>query len=197
MLLVHGTSSKHLDSILKNGLVPRQEKESCWEECPSHPNRVYLSKAYAFYFAHNFLKGDEDALLIEVDVDRKNLFPDEDFLGQITDNETFGLAPQTTLIQRTLWLRDRLDLFERPKRLEYADMSLEKIGNASHDGPIPVSRIRRMALIPGKECIGIVFKEFDPTISVLNYAILGKQHSMFQESLFTRYPFNWKERIAA
>lgn len=193
MLLAHGTSSKNLDDILKNGLVPRGEKVSCWEECPSHPDRVYLSNAYAFYFAHNFIKDDEDALIVEVDVDQKNLYPDEDFLGQVTDNATFNLPSDATLIDRTMWIRDRLEDMPRAKRIYYADMSLENIGNASHEGPIPVSRIRRMARIPGKDCVRLVLMEFDPIIATINYRLLGENYRKFQESLFDRYPFNWKE----
>ena len=37
--LFHGTSKKHLDSILRRGLQPRGTNPSNWEDFPSAPDK--------------------------------------------------------------------------------------------------------------------------------------------------------------
>lgn len=139
MLLAHGTSAKNLPKILKEGILPRGQKESLWAACPSASSRVYLSNAYAFYFAHHCSKEDDDLLVLEVDVVRKNLFPDEDFLGFITDHPHNLAQNLPDLRERTMFLRDWIE--EQPKnlRLDLADKSLLWMGNVSHNGPIPTT----------------------------------------------------------
>ena len=39
--LYHGTTTKNLDDILTNGLKPRHDKESNWQEFPSRKDMIY------------------------------------------------------------------------------------------------------------------------------------------------------------
>ena len=65
--LFHGTSQKHLNSILKKGLMPRGKKPSNWEEYPSANDRVYLTRSYAIFFAiQSAHLTDTDPVIIEV-----------------------------------------------------------------------------------------------------------------------------------
>ena len=55
MLLYHGTSERVARNVLKHGLGPRDDTECAgnWEDHPSAGGMVYLTAAYAPYFAMN------------------------------------------------------------------------------------------------------------------------------------------------
>lgn len=192
MLLVHGTTARHLDGIKQRGLQPRRLKPSVWEPCPSLPDHVYLTNAYACYFAQNAALSEDgskfdDLLLVEAEVDRKNLWPDEDFLAQaVQDGHWVEAYPD--LRDRTIAMRDAMVHLPRPVRLRLADESLARLGTCSHRGPIPVARLRRFARIPAAEVPRLVLQEFDPTITLVNYRVMGQRYREFQASLFERFP---------
>ncbi len=48
MRICHGTSSVHLESILKDDLKPRGQKASNWKAA-RHSDLVYLSQEYALH----------------------------------------------------------------------------------------------------------------------------------------------------
>ncbi|MCK9433707.1 MAG: hypothetical protein M0R32_02535 [Candidatus Cloacimonetes bacterium] len=81
--LYHGTSARHLPSILKSGLQPRGfHKNSNWAgKIISKKDFVYLTDAYPVYFAWAAAKADEDLVIIRVEVDEKQLYPDEDYIA--------------------------------------------------------------------------------------------------------------------
>lgn len=186
VILAHGTSASRLPSILRDGIRPRGQTPSLWDACPSHPYRVYLSDAYAFYFAHHAVDdADENAVIIEVEVPWSSLWPDEDCLGQMTDG-TQGWAHD--LRERTLQLLAETETWGAEQREHYARLSLQHIGNVSHQGTIPPSSIRRIAEVPRADIPRLVLNEFDPIISTINYRYLGATHRDFQSSLFERYP---------
>jgi hypothetical protein len=191
MKLCHGTSERNIPRILKYGLQPRRRAESQWSKCPSHPLRVYLTNAYAFYFALQSAKKGEGLAVIEVDVDEENLCPDEDFAGQVTKGgELCGnVKLSTDLIVRTIQLRDLFDSYPEDKIVELAMDSLEYIGNASHFGPVDASRITRIAVVPADRAGEIIACEFDPCISIPNYRYCGHTYRDFQQSLFERFPY--------
>ena len=97
MKLYHGTTIRHLDSILAHGLRPRNDASGHWEQFPSRPDMVYLTSAYPFFFATH--TGDEDEngnrrpekLVVEIDstrLDQRLLYPDEDFVAQLIAQHT-------------------------------------------------------------------------------------------------------------
>lgn len=91
MLLYHGTDTRNVKRILAEGIRPRPaDEEGNWQTDPSKEGFVYLSSAFAPFYAMNsantpkFQRG-VNPVIFEVDVqalEEKNLFPDEDFLEQ-------------------------------------------------------------------------------------------------------------------
>jgi len=88
MILYHGTSTEHLEAILRDGLQSRRatQRPSNWlGQIESKPGFVYLSDAYPVYYANNPALGHEKLnshiLIIKVNVDESDLYPDEDFIA--------------------------------------------------------------------------------------------------------------------
>ncbi|MEO1497666.1 MAG: hypothetical protein AAFV43_11000 [Planctomycetota bacterium] len=84
MFLYHGTSTQHLDRILAEGLQPRcvTGQASNWEgDIESKPDFVYLSAAYAIYYAVEAADTPHDPVILQVDWDHLKLYPDEDFIA--------------------------------------------------------------------------------------------------------------------
>ena len=115
MKLYHGTSERVARLALQEGLLPRDESgvESHWEDCPSGEEYVYLTVAYAGYFAMQATDRDEDGrwAIIEIDTDLlpdgdAHLYPDEDFLEQATRRqelpEDWGING-ASMEDRTKW----------------------------------------------------------------------------------------------
>lgn len=196
MKLCHGTSARHLKSILRDGLQPRGNRKSPWKELPGHPLRVYLTTAYAFFYGLQAIGDNEDIIVVEAEVSLLNLYPDEDYVAQRYTKEGDEEGKGLNLIQRTAVIRDEMHLYEKGLRISVAEESLNMLGNASHHGPIPPDRITRIARIPRRDHGEIVACEFDPTITVLNYRNLGEGYRQFQDSLFARYPLKSTKRKA-
>lgn len=84
MILYHGTSSRHRDAIEREGLRPRHAtgRASNWSgPVESKAGFVYLTDAYPVYFALAAAEADEELLLVKVEVDEAQLYPDEDFVA--------------------------------------------------------------------------------------------------------------------
>lgn len=186
--LCHGTSWQHYENICRYGIRPRGEAPSMWPDCPSHPDRVYLSNAYSFHFAASAAGHKEDLLVVEVEVDIDDLYPDEDYLAQAAPEATCNIYPD--IIDRTKYFRDMISRINPLQRRELAIISLSAIGNVSHHGILSPERIRRVAKIPADKVSMIILREFDPTITTMNYRFMGKTYREFQESIFKRFPLD-------
>lgn len=177
MILYHGTSARHLPSILEAGIKPRGRKASQWKAAPSHPDLVYLTNAYPLHFAHAAAKSG-DLLILEVDVSLMSLLPDEDFLEQVTRKQ--GPAPVgASMKERTRFYRENLYDFQR-----YALDSLDGIGNAAHIGTIPASSIKRYVRLSPDAGYRLILAGQDPSITVMNYAILSERYKGWVKWMF-------------
>jgi hypothetical protein len=170
--LYHGTTSRHLTRILSYGIRPRgTRRKGNWETFPSRPDFVYLTTAYAPYFAWNAAdtSRDEKALVVEVDaslLDESRLFPDEDFVAQaISQTEKRPLSEVHPKVRDTL--------------LYYGDLtqaSIDHLGNVAHRGTVQPEAITRHAIIDLKKQRDLAWACMDPSISCINYQICGSKY---------------------
>ena len=173
MLLYHGTSEASLARILRHGLQPRPyEHSGNWADCPSHPDRVYLTTAYALYYAVSALPPEDEvqrAVIFEIDTDtlqEAKMLPDEDFIAQVLVGH--GQAGGMELQQLT----QTLDMYEYQHEWQ---KSLDYLGTVAYNDNIPRNAITRYALVP-VDIPEIAYWSLDPTITLENYMILGKEY---------------------
>src|SRR6266852_8190880 len=93
----HGTNESSARRALKRGILPREMsgKKGNWKDTvQSNPSMVYLTVAYAPYFAvltTDFEK--ERVAIIQIDLDKLDpdrLYPDEDFIEQALRDKRLG-----------------------------------------------------------------------------------------------------------
>jgi hypothetical protein len=175
MKLYHGTSLAAWRDIEAAGAIkPRSATNGSgrkvWHEHPSNPEMIYLTDCYGMYFAgvasHEHDSADA-SVLIEVEVDLENLFPDEDFLESASRTMTELPIYGASLAERTEYFRERL--WEFP---HIAEDSLKNLGTVAHNGEIPISKITRVV---GFNPIPLTFV-FDPTITMLNHSIMSNYY---------------------
>jgi len=170
MILYHGTSERHVERILKEGLRSRKhtKMESNFTKHPSHTEMVYLSNCYAPFFAANASKDGRWAI-VEVEVDECNLLPDEDFLEQ---------ASRGTHRIQTLSLEERTAEYKEDlhRYAEHALDSLKHLGTVAHDTVVKKSAITRVALFDSSKNMYMAMMALDPSISLINHQILGEHY---------------------
>ena len=178
MKLYHGTNSEALATILTSGLKPRGKGRGNWKHTvDSHPDMVYLTNAYALWFAYvASSESGGDMVVVEIDTALLNPFrfvPDEDFLEQATRTQSgLGLAPTDKPMKyRNRWYCRHIREFS-----QHWEDSLKHLGNCSYDGDIPTSAITRFAVIPGYRAPGLVMAGIDPSITLMNYKLLGEKY---------------------
>ena len=166
MKIYHGTSDKYLTDILRNGIKPRGAKKSNWEDIPSRTDMVYLSTAYASYYALNATgkgKRKDKVLIVEIDyeeLDTIKLYPDEDFILEVLNK-----AGHTSTTRD----KAKADL-EYYKEHYYH--SIEKMGVCCYKGKIPINAITRMCIFDAQKRPELAMA-IDPSVSIINYAIRG------------------------
>ena len=183
--LYHGTSTQHLDDIIANGIKPRHGSDSNWSDNPSNPKMVYLSSAYAVYFAQQAAGDEYEPVVFEVLVDTKRLYPDEDYLEQITrhDPAWSELHECMSMEELTAFFRDNLESYQ-----EHYDDSLYKLGNCCHKGVIKPKAIQRYSVLDNREAI----KHSDPTITLINFRILGGSYRRLSDIQMWQEPLSVK-----
>ena len=116
------------------------------KDLPSSPDVIYLTTAYAAYFAMNATPEKERWGIIEIDMDRlldEDMVPDEDFMEQVTRGHTMENwdLPAAGMPGRTKWFSDRLTAFHPC----WTD-SLAGLGNCGYANSIPAEAITRVGL---------------------------------------------------
>ena len=185
MLLYHGTSERVARLALTEGLVPRFESgvDSVWQAHPSNEHCVYLTSAYAGYFAMNATEGDERWAIIEIDTDLlpdfAGLMPDEDWLEQVTRTqelpEDWGVNGASMKV-RTEWFRRNLWRFSH-----LWEDSVKGLGNCAYEGAIPPEAITRVSFVDPKGNPSMALMASDPCVTLMNYALCrGKYQSLMR-----------------
>lgn len=98
MFLYHGTSTCRLPRLLKEGVLPRGKgRPGNWKgRIKSERGFVYLSRCFAAYYAGFAQTKDKvqdpsaEAVLLRIQIDEADLFPDEDFLAQVLAQQNGG-----------------------------------------------------------------------------------------------------------
>ncbi len=166
MRLCHGTSVRSLKSALKHGLRPRNNRSSNWKKNPSHPDMVYLSTAYPFYFGC-LSRSSKKLVVFEIDgdvLDTNNFYPDEDFITELLHrHEGRELRPEEKGAVLVM-IRKYQDQWRN---------SLRFLGNCAFRGTVPTSAITRYCLFTPVARPHITAELIDPCISIMNFQIQG------------------------
>lgn len=173
--IYHGTTESNWRKISQEGLVPRGDRKSNWTHTvESAKDRVYLSSAYAPYFAMAAAENGEGYVVVQVDfesLDQEFLLPDEDFLEQAMREEISAIIG-STMKQRTEYMRDHARSLQ-----SYWRASLETMGVVAYQGKIKLSEIESAYLIEPKKLHPAIHCMIgDPTITVLNYYLMERKY---------------------
>jgi hypothetical protein len=175
MQLFHGTSGKYLESILKHGLLPRRfskHKGNFAHTVQSDRNRVYLSDSYAPYFAWgtNGKDDDNNPVVIAVDTDRFDnlIMADEDAIEQVDR------------AQNKIKILDTKDIWRRTNKFRRLAPDLEYSGSFTYEDSLATLGTCAVAgTIDPKAILGYIkfqkgslWRVWDPTITLLNYAFM-------------------------
>jgi len=197
MKLYHGTTEAIARLALTDGLLPRGESgvETQWPDCPSREDMVYLTTAYAPYFAVCATKEVGERLgIVEIDTEllyddhetenglEDYLHPDEDFLEQATRSPESGphLAPfEADMHERTAFYRERLEGFQQ----HWTD-SIQGLGNCAVLGGVPYECVTRIALVDPRKAPHVLQIAMDPCITLMNYQICGNKYRRLTDWLF-------------
>lgn len=206
MLLYHGTSERVAKLALKQGLWPRRDLngQGNWDHTvESSPVNVYLTRAYAPYFAAQKSEEDERWAIIQIDTKGLCMTPDEDFLEQATRGmcaeavgdmaqvihdydprqrvaEDFARrCPNGDINRRTAWFRDNLSHFSH-----LWEISVDKLGNAANIGQIPRFHIQKIALFDPESNPYVAGACMDPTITIINYHFCGAKYRNLTDWFF-------------
>lgn len=176
--LYHGTTATRLGSILRQGLRPRgKSRRGNWRDYPSRQDMVYLTTAYAPYFAINATAQDGVALLVEVDTDHLDptkCYPDEDFVAQC-----LAFQEKRPLMSVHDGVMADLDQYQH-----LYSASVQGMGNLAYRGTIPADAITRyVTLLPSAQP-DLCMLSMDPCISPLNYQCCGGKYTSIISWLF-------------
>jgi len=161
MILYHGTSEENAKMIMKEGFT--SGKSYNWE-VRSKSGFIYLSLAYAPFYAMTTKLNKNKLALIKVEVDENELYPDDDFLMLCLGKQIYT--------QKDL---DNVNI-EMYKRLWKE--SLKFLGNIS----VKTDKVKILGVrfFDGKELIMVC----DPLIAPINFKIMGKYYIKLTEFIF-------------
>jgi len=166
MMLFHGTTEENAKRIMKEGFKP--DKKCNWE-LKSKPGFVYLSLAYAPFYANEANGESRNRALIKVEVKESALYPDEDYL----------MHTQADL--------NRLDL-ENYKG--FWEKSLEYLGNVSAK-PEDITIIG-CRIFDSTNLLAVC----DPGITPINYMLMGEYYRKLTEWIYEgNNPIDFRDPI--
>jgi len=194
MYLYHGTSVPKAKEILKAGLTPRKYIPGSlgnWSHSvPSALDRVYLTDAYAPYFALCAADDGEPWAIIEVrdfvphaahlgKLNEKKFVPDEDYLEQTMRFEgglphfSPGDYPDEVkdMRGRTEYFRDNISDFQFLWK-----ESLNRLGTCAYMGTIPPELIHRVSVFDPSKNRTVAVACMDPSISLINYHLMRDKY---------------------
>lgn len=139
LTLYHGTSAKHLEKILKEGLQPRGvTKNSNYEdEFVSHPELIYLTDTHPMFYAVR-AADKENIVILKLKVYERELFPDEDYVAQVLARNDKTVT-QDTFADKLRELHKSGAVDPRKYKNCWKD-SLDQLGTVACK-PLPASRI--------------------------------------------------------
>lgn len=126
VILYHGTDSKNLDSILARGLLPRKftGNKVYGGEFSSNDSFTYLTRWNPV--AHAYTIDENSPLILKVEVDETDLYPDEDFIERLHFMAT-GVPGNTSAFDITEY-KDQWKLsYERFGNVAIREVPPEKI----------------------------------------------------------------------
>jgi hypothetical protein len=161
LILYHGTSRRNALKIEREGFLT--DKKYNWR-VKSKKGFIYLSIAYAPFYAFSIKNANDTLALIKVEVDTNDLYPEDDFLMLMMGKPVYK--------QRDI---NKVD-FEKYKYLWKA--SLEYLGNVA----IKPEKIRIIGItyFDGKRLI----LKCDPCITTLNFKIMGNYYAKLTEWIY-------------
>lgn len=176
MYVYHGTSESAARRALKRGILPRgmSRKSGNWKHTvQSNPEMVYLTVAYAPYYASCVTDTDRERIaIIQIDLgklDAGKLYPDEDFIEQALRGKKLGIS--NDMKERTLYVRKHIDDWQ-----EEWEKSLNHLGNVAFRGAVPSEAITKIVAFDPKSNPAVFVSTLDPTITLANYRYCGEKY---------------------
>lgn len=172
----HGTSESAARRALKRGILPRRasRKGGNWgHSVQSNPEMVYLTVAYAPYFASCVTDTDKERIaIIQIDLgklDKDKLYPDEDFIEQALRGKKLGDSDD--MKKRTLYVRKHIGDWQH----EW-EKSLKHLGNVAFRGAVPPEAITKIVAFDPKSNPRVFVDTLNPTITLDNYRFCGEKY---------------------
>ena len=163
MILYHGTSLHNALQIEEHGFVP--DKSYNWE-VRSRKGLVYLSLAYAPFYAMNAKPNSDKGALIKVDVPKILLLAEDDFIMYALKKPVYTNADLKKV--------DKL-IFHVPQNVE---ASLKYMGNcAAEPQDIKILGVRYFGM-------SNLIMACDPAISPMNYMFMGEYYRRLSDWIY-------------
>jgi len=178
MKLYHGTSLKNLIRILTDGRIrprPKDDKGNWGHTYVSHEGLIYLTDTYPLFYAFQACKDNDKPVILEIEIDEDELYPDEDFIREIVSKQFHVDIKDADKIM----LEQEISVQSNP---HLAMDSLERIGTVCYHGYIPVSWITRICVLWDK---WIVYNNVDHVVSnMMAHTILRFKYKPLIKYLF-------------
>jgi len=167
--LYHGTTVDSARRIMKEGFVP--DKKYNWN-VTSKKGYIYLSKAYAPFYAMTAKSKSHQRAIIKVEVDVNKLYPEDDFIMRA--------------LGKPVYTQEDIDNINLEDYKQYYKESLKHMGNAC-------AKPKDIKIIGiGKFDSDGLIMVCDPVISPMNYMILGPYYEALTEWLYEgKKPLNF------